>query len=596
MDRLRGGVVPGLFFAAAAVTLTWPLAFSPGESFSVRGDYYVGLWNAWWVRTAIFELGTSPYWTDYVHYPLGVSLARHTLYPLNALAVALTGLAVGLAEGWKLVLLIHFWLSGWFFFLFSRELGRSAAGALLAGLVWSFSPIHLYYLPQLNVASAEFLPLAGLFMVRCYRTPGTRSALGVAAAAGLLATSSSYYLVYAAMLGGLLLLGGRSWCPERDFLPAAGRLARAGLLAAAVVALSSFRLLVEPLSAQAGVLQDRIDRSNDLLGFLWVGGPETLIVSWPSMLGYSTLAVVALGFRFDRRRLFWLASGLLFLLLSLGPRLHVGGELWDQPLPDRWLSEAPLFWMLRSPDRMFVMVQFCVCVLLAQSWHEVTGRWRSRGARAAATAACASLLCLELRAAPLETFVDPYPPSLAKLAREEGRVVANLPAFGMDPRAARSNRDQTLHRKRITDGYLTSFAFEDRHVEATRDWRRAHGRLLSGEPDQLLELARERDVDLFVVYKSFLRAREKEQELDLEGPIWTPFTWRARALVGIRQRGHLEPAPRPSDVLEREARALGEVCGRPIFEDEAVAVYRVPARTSPAEARAASGDASPVRP
>ena len=276
MELLRAGWKPAVLFAAAAVVLTWPLAWSPGESVAIRGDHYLGLWNFWWVREALFSLGASPWWTEHVQFPIGVSLVRHVLSPGNALPGGLLATAVGGPAAFEWMLLVHFWLAGWFAFLFARELTGSVGGALLAGLAWSFGPFHFYYLPQMNVATTELLPLAGFLLVRVYREPGWRPLVGTAITAALLAATSSYYVVYAAMLGGLLLVAGRLWEPERPWPGGAGRLALAGSLAALAVLAISWRAFAAGLAPEplAEAMAHRIARSNDLLGSRWVGGPE----------------------------------------------------------------------------------------------------------------------------------------------------------------------------------------------------------------------------------------------------------------------------------------------------------------------------------
>ena len=55
----RFDVRAGLFFAAVALALTWPLAFSPGAAVSVRDDDYPNLWNAWRLGRALNE-GVGP--------------------------------------------------------------------------------------------------------------------------------------------------------------------------------------------------------------------------------------------------------------------------------------------------------------------------------------------------------------------------------------------------------------------------------------------------------------------------------------------------------------------------------------------------------
>ena len=75
--------VLGLYLALT-LGLTYPLItnFSthvPGTNV----DEYTFLWNIWWFKHAIFDLGIDPFTTTFTFYPLGASLAFYTLAILN---------------------------------------------------------------------------------------------------------------------------------------------------------------------------------------------------------------------------------------------------------------------------------------------------------------------------------------------------------------------------------------------------------------------------------------------------------------------------------------------------------------------------------
>src|SRR5437660_1191759 len=50
-----------------------------------RADGYENLWNDWWLRTALFRLHQSPFFSSWIEYPKGTSLRYHTLNPLGGL-------------------------------------------------------------------------------------------------------------------------------------------------------------------------------------------------------------------------------------------------------------------------------------------------------------------------------------------------------------------------------------------------------------------------------------------------------------------------------------------------------------------------------
>ena len=64
--------------------------FSAGWADS--GDGLLYQWNFWWIKHALFGLGSWPYHCDYMFAPIGISLAFHDLTPLyGLLSVPLQG-------------------------------------------------------------------------------------------------------------------------------------------------------------------------------------------------------------------------------------------------------------------------------------------------------------------------------------------------------------------------------------------------------------------------------------------------------------------------------------------------------------------------
>ena len=575
--RLHGWVA-GLLFLVLAVVLTWPLAASPERAVSVRGDYFSNLWNFWWVRSAL-SAGTLPWQADVLHHPLGIDLARHTLSPVNALPGGLLTGWLGPHDAYKVLLLIHFWLSGWFSFLFVRRLTDSTGGAVLAGIAWTFSPFHGYYFAQMNLATLEFIPLAAFFMVGIYRDGGRGNFVGMALATALLAGSSSYYVVYVALLGLLLFAGGRLWDPELPWKPGALRLTGAGALAATVVLAVSWPLIAATLAGNAEASGPALraataaERSNDLQGFLWVGGPEEVVVSWPTMLGYTSLLLLLLGLRGVIRRPYWIGMLLLFLTLSLGPELSVAGEATGQSLPYAWLSDLPLLSMLRKPDRLVLMVELALGVLLAYAWSDVSARLPSGRWRGACVTTLALLLALERAPLPAATYEIPTSPYLATIAADpDVEVVLDLPPQGYESQAARRNFLQTLHNKKIIEGYATNLALSSAHAEAAKAWKNANQRLTDKKPGPVLKLARETGIDLIVLHRT--EPKPRERETFPASTIWTPFCFARQKLLAIRQQGPFLESALLGSKFTSMRRTLREELGSPIHVDDQIVVFR----------------------
>ena len=77
----RAALASLALFAATALTLTWPLARHPTTHVLDDGmlDGFQFVWNLWWVRAALLDLHTSPFYTRHVFFPAGVDLFWHSL-------------------------------------------------------------------------------------------------------------------------------------------------------------------------------------------------------------------------------------------------------------------------------------------------------------------------------------------------------------------------------------------------------------------------------------------------------------------------------------------------------------------------------------
>ncbi|MSR61974.1 MAG: hypothetical protein EXS08_05975 [Planctomycetes bacterium] len=598
----RGELLLLLGLALAACVLTWPIAATLASPSGLRGDYFNNLWNAWWVQDSILH-GHSPYWTDKLYFPEGISLARHTLSPLNSLTLAALGSVLSAHAAFNVLLLAHFALSAWCFSLLARYVSGSTAGGVLAGLVYSFCPFHYFYLCQINVFSFEFLPLALLFFLRHFREGGARNLWGMALATAGMTMSAEYYVVYAYLTMGALVLCARAWAPEVSWRAGLSRSSWSlglGALAAVVVA---FPLLYATLGpehgAESGTAAFAVEkhRTNDLFGFYWIGPKEESIVSWPTMLGYSTLTLLVLAGRRLKGIWPWLVVGLLFWVLSLGSSLVVNGRDTEFPMPYAVFEHLPVLSMLRKSDRAFLMVQVVASLALAAAWAALAPRLGRR--QGVTWCACAGLVMLELTGVPFARFELPTSPYLAELAREEGvSAVMDLPPAKTHVANGRFDYLQTLHHKKTTLGYTTALAvtpFHDQRVEALVNW---YWQLLFERGRTLVRKASELGVQRIVHYKTYPLGRER---LWIDGRVlWTPFFFVREPLVRVRQTGEFQPLALETPFAEVVRRIVPELvpqipadkaslpfldvvrleltraCGPPIHEDEQVMVFAVP--------------------
>ncbi len=475
----RTAWILGVYFVLT-LALTYPVvryftSAIPGDGF----DGWQNLWNLWWIRRALLVEHRHPYFTDMLYHPTGVSLLFHTLNPFNGFTFLPVQLAAGLFAAYNSVVLFSFAIAGLGGYLLARYALRHTAEpartwcALLAGAIYAFSPFHFaHLLGHMQVFSLEWIPFYVLYLWRGIDRAQRgqlrpRDIVMPALFLVLIALCDWYFVLYCLLFTALVWL----------YLLWQRRLTiRAIALTAGVGGL--FALILSPLIVPMVLEARRFDfmvpppeqvyiLSADLLAFLtpnefhplWgkaaarLGARFTSTVSEHTVFtGYIPLLLAIWGWRRGgRRRGFWALSVLAFVLLALGPALHVAGRQLPIPLPyallQRWV---PFIQITRSVSRFNVMVMLSLSVLAAWglwAWMRISHRPQR-------------LALVVLGLTLFEFLPVPYPISrpdtpawYRQLAQEPGDfAVLNLPMNWDRPGYLLY---QTVHGKRLTVGYIS---------------------------------------------------------------------------------------------------------------------------------------------
>src|SRR5262245_45157617 len=72
-------------YAALTVLMTYPLALRGLHAIPGSDDAWQFYWNIWWIRRAVIDLHTTPYFTHDLFHPYGADLHFHTLNLLPGL-------------------------------------------------------------------------------------------------------------------------------------------------------------------------------------------------------------------------------------------------------------------------------------------------------------------------------------------------------------------------------------------------------------------------------------------------------------------------------------------------------------------------------
>jgi hypothetical protein len=530
--RYRDAGVLGVYCVLTLV-LTWPLV--PQVTTRLAGDdvdVLINPWADWWTRKAITEY-LDLYHTDYLFYPQGTSLVFHSFSHVNTAISLLLAPLIGTFAAYNLPILLAYVLSGFGVYLLVRHLTDCDFAGFVAGVVFAFSPYHMFESSHPVLVTTQFMPLFALSLVRVLYDDGDdhRARIGQVLLAALwfvLTALSSWHLML--MLAGwtfLYLVYG--WLSERDnWTPGASRyLILLACLVTLVVLPFVWPILREQLTVETTYMTVPVEegRGNDVLSFFIpnrlhpILGPLFLEVNsrigytrnWPAYLGYVALALAAAGVataRLETR--FWWVTASIFLVLSLGAQVKWEGV----PIHSFYLPWAiPIISVLRHPLRLNTLLFFSLAVLVGFG-----GRWlwerllsRNRMLMCLALVSMTGLLLFEYRVYPFPTTQPSYSPFLHQLAEEDGDfAVADFP---MDRQAAKYYMYyQTIHGKKIVGGVVSRTPFDaDAFVDANP--------LLSAirnenVPPQYLEerlaVLAALDVRYIIIHKRFLNSERME--------------------------------------------------------------------------------------
>jgi hypothetical protein len=469
-SRFRAHLLPAALLLAAAGwiygrSLLHPLTDLP---FYV-GDGTITVWNYWWAKKALIDLGTSPFATSMLTHPHTTSLFFHSHDLLHGVFTIPFQLLLehphGLVLGVNVVLFGCLWLSAFAAYLCAWSETHDRFASLAAGVGYGFCAFWHSSRDMPVWGAMYWLPL---FVLALRAALVERAVAWTAAPALILLLASFQSLYYVAFLGlvSALAIGihlARTRFGTRALARALGVVAALGLALAPIATLALVDLR-HNVYASALRFASELDAlgllSIDLAGLVipdseqgwwrFVPGVESwnqygVFLPWWSFasvrrgrvayVGVLTLILAAYGARGQIRGFapLWLALAGASLLLALGPYLHVWGREFRSPwlpMPYRLLFalSGPFGRMFRSLFVFVVPLNLGLWMLAAHGVTRLRARWRA-GAPRTLAAALALWLIAEHAYAPGAAFTLQLTPGLAAIARDPRAVsVLEIPA------------------------------------------------------------------------------------------------------------------------------------------------------------------------
>jgi hypothetical protein len=488
-----------------ALVMTLPLALQftdhiPGSE-TWAFDEYTFVWNFWWFKHAVFDLGVIPLHTNFIFYPIGSSLVLYTFTLLNAILAIPIEFVFGYPAAINSLLLFSFVASAYgtflliFYLLRQSDQFRDAhamhitLAAFIGGSVFAFTASRFVYasLGHYNFVSSQYLPFYALFFIKTVRESALKNALLAGLFAAFAILTETTYAVFIALFSLLyLLFAFREREITRQFII---RLLAMGAFAFVVASPLLVPSLIE-LTTSTGYTLPAWGHGEKLLVDLFGLFTPTSLQSWNRnwvqeldavrqansrfvdvntvFLGYATLGLALVGAWVFRKSLSaWIASAVTFAVLSFGPLLHINGQsVFDLdgiqvtlPMPFLILHYIPFLKENRVPNRFGILVILSLAVLaaFAAAW----AMQKLKGKKLAYVLPCAFLLLIlgEHFSAPLPLTDARVPDVYALIARDPGDyAIVSLP-FGfrnsfttLGAEDTRTQYYQSVHGKYLLSG------------------------------------------------------------------------------------------------------------------------------------------------
>lgn len=336
-----------IYFFILSCVWTYPIIFRLNNRVLGFHDAFQNIWNLWWVKTALIDLHTSPFYTNYIHWPKGVSLLFHTLTLTNSVIAIPLQYFLDLISTYNLLMVLNIAFAGFGTYLLANYLTKNKFAAFMAGYIVAFSPyLFSRTLGHLNLISFGWVPLFIYFYLKMLK--GQTRWFVPAIFLGLVAFTDLYYFYFTCLF--LIIHWIYLTIFERKTLKE--NYVRLGLmvLASAILLSPYIGTLVYQKLTNADFNfggHNPMLYSLDTLALVTPGLTSHFkehfvnfwqTWSWESQgyLGFSVLFLVIFGLIKIRSRevFFWLVIFLIFIIFSLGPYLQIKGVTFKNiPLP-----------------------------------------------------------------------------------------------------------------------------------------------------------------------------------------------------------------------------------------------------------------------
>jgi hypothetical protein len=499
-EKLKEHVGVLILYTLLTSILTYPVVFKIGKCIPGGGDAFHWIRILWYTSVSISNPDLTKLTHDYLmFYPYGIP-ASSFQSAFNQILTYVLSSVIDIHTVYTILWLFSFIFGAYGTYLLVKYLTDDRISSFVAGFVFAFSPYHFVHsLGHLGATSIEWIPFCALYLMKVFREGGLRNSFFAGIFFILVAMSDLQYMVFMGIFVMLLFLYEIYFLLkkekkeykkglERIFYKYAlfGAISFSGLIPLTIenilVAISNENFLkLDPSEA--------IMYSADLLSFFLpsvlhpVFGDLTKDI-YSSFSGNYSENITFIGYTvillslFAIRKLkentyvrFWSVAALLFSLLSLGPLLHVKGNIsftvFHTTIPLPYLALyylIPFLENCRTTGRFFVIASLSFAVLTGYGVSELLKS--SKNTKKMIAIIISSLIIFEYLAIPIPVSDVNHPSFYEEISQDKDNyALLEIPSTLYYGAGVNIIYYQTIHGKPVVGNWASRFPSNARDFE-----------------------------------------------------------------------------------------------------------------------------------
>lgn len=500
-SKISDNMIAVMFYIVSTIVLTYPVIFKIRTHIAGGGDAFYYLWMFWYTKVAILDQNLVTSYTSYIFYPDGVHLIPFFTAFNQLLSIPLQYL-FGQVVTYNILWLLSFVLGGYGTYLLVGHLTNNKTAAIIAGMIFAFSPYHYAHgLGHMGATTIQWIPFCVLYLMRMTQEKTLKNSIYAAVFFILVSMSDLQYIVYMGFFVGLLFIynifSEVKSGTDADLMtlfkstmllrPILTKYILFSIISLIGILPFTYDMIKTALSGNNFLkpdISESIYYSADLVGFFVPSSLHPLFGDWlgtnvykfftgniaenTTFIGFTVLflSIFAITMlRKDKIVKFWGVSAVFFVLMSLGPILHIMGKtqftVFKTTLPLPYIIVyyvVPFVGNGRTLGRFDVIVVLSFAVLAGYGISEIIKRLESRQKRIIFGVVIGSLIVFEFLTIPVVmSFVD-EPVFYKQIAQDKDNyALLEIPATTEYGAGTKLAYYQTIHGKPTVGGQVPRF-------------------------------------------------------------------------------------------------------------------------------------------